>query len=414
MKSTRKHASGPVYALVSAALLYGAASIATAQTTTTSTSSSTSGFGTVPSASEPVPSSSTGLPGSDLGGFSFNPPPCDFSDNFYTENGISVKQLDTTGAQRFGLFRQFGPPARTSTQANWVVDGNCTVDQPNTRDNTRILATTGGYIDDGTKSPTDFISIIAFMLNQKFFTGVANARQIQMVDIVSNFEAYAAPKQRLSDGTFALNPCGTMASPLAPAKPCFDVTSVATPRLRQDWRFASNRNAIDGSDNNDPLGKVTGSVSNSPFGYFCDDLVGIWIITYFWYTVDPANPGPVCGPVLANLAQANGLSLDGTPIIKTADELNNQLEANGCGAEGQEDVGGKDGGAVWLVCPSLPDPRNGAITADAFLDSVRKADGSALDPGFNREFAALQLFGKFFEELSPSQQTQALAAAATN
>jgi hypothetical protein len=114
---------------------------------------------------------------------------------------------------------------------------------------------------------------------------------------------------------------------------------------------------------------------------------------------------------LASLARTNGVSLDGTPIIKTADELNNQLEANGCGAEGNEDVSGKDGGAVWIVCPSLPDPRNGAIASDAFLDSVRKANGSAVDFGFNREFAALQLFGKFFEELSPSQQTQASAAA---
>ena len=410
MNSTRKHASGLVYALASAALLCGTVPIATAQTTTTTTT--TSPFGgtnpTVPSASEPVTSSSTGLPGSDLSGFGFNPPPCDFGDNFYTENGIDVGHLDLAAAGRFGLFRQFGPPARTSTQANWVVDNNCTADSPNTRTNVRILATTGGYVDDGTKSPTDFISIIAFLLNQKFFTGVADARQTQMVDIVSHFEAYAAVKQRLSNGTFALTPCGTMGTG---KKPCFDVTSVATPRLRQDWRFASNRNSIDGSNGNDPLGKVSGAVSNSPFGYFCDDLLGMWIVTYFWFTVDPANPGPVCGPILASLAQTNGVSLDGTPIIKTADELNNQLEANGCGAEGNEDVSGKDGGAVWIVCPSLPDPRNGAIASDAFLDSVRKSDGSALDFGFNREFASLQLFGKFFEELSPSQQTQASAAA---
>src|SRR5712671_772438 len=132
MNSTRKHASGLVYALASAALLCGTVPIATAQTTTTTTTTTTitttSPFGgtvpTVPSASEPVTSSSTGLPGSDLSGFGFNPPPCDFSDNFYTENGISVSHLDTAGAQRFGIFRQFGPPARTSSQANWVFDNN--------------------------------------------------------------------------------------------------------------------------------------------------------------------------------------------------------------------------------------------------------------------------------------------------
>ena len=167
--------------------------------------------------------------------------------------------------------------------------------------------------------------------------------------------------------------------------PCFPVTSVATPALRQDWRFATNRNAIDGSDGNDPLNQGGAGASNSPFGYFCDDLLGMWIITYFWYTVDPANPGPVCGPILSNLAKKNGLSLDGTPIIKTADELNNQLEANGCGAEGQEDAGGADGGAVWLICPALPDPRAGAIAKDAFLDQVLKPNGAPLDPAITAQ-----------------------------
>jgi hypothetical protein len=174
------------------------------------------------------------------------------------------------------------------------------------------------------------------------------------------------------------------------AKPCFPVTSVATPTLRQDWRFATNRNAIDASDNNDPQNGV-----NTPFGYFCDDLLGMWIITYFWYTVDPAHPGPVCGPILHNLAVKNGLNLDGTPIIKTSDELNNQLEANGCGAEGQEDVGGADGGAVWLICPAIMDPRNGAIAKDAFLDQVRYPNFTPLDPAFTRNFNCLQQTGQF-------------------
>ena len=394
MNTTPKHASR--LARVFAALVaLGVTTGATAQMNT---------------AGQTLATGSGGLPGSNLSGLSFNPPPCDFTDTFYTNNGINLAQLDTPGAGRFGIFRQFGPPARNPNQANWVNDSNCTPNDP-TRTDVRILATTGGYIDDGTGAPTDFISIIAFLLDQSFFTGVANARQIQMVDIVSNFEAYAANKQRLPDGTFALTPCGTMGTG---ATPCFPVTSVATPALRQDWRFASNRNAIDGSDNNDPLGLVSGSVNNAPFGYFCDDLLGMWIVTYFWYTVDPRNPGPVCGPILAALAKKNGLTTDGTPIIKTADELNNQLEANGCGAEGQEDAGGADGGAVWIICPTIPDPRNGAIAKDAFLDSVRRRDGTPVDFAFNQNFAALQLFGAFYSELTPQQQAQANTAAGSN
>jgi hypothetical protein len=321
----------------------------------------------------------------------FNPPPCDFNDAFYTANEINLTQLDAPASQRFGFFRLNGPPAQQQGQVNWVNDSGCSIKDP-TRKNVRILATTGGYIDDGTGAPTDFISIIAFATNQNFFLPVVNARGINLPFIVSNFEAYAALKQRLPGGVFALTPCGTMGTG---AKPCFPVTSVATPALRQDWRFASNRNAIDGSDNNDPLNQSGAGASNSPFGYFCDDLLGMWIITYFWYTVDPAHPGPVCGPILASLAAKNGLSLDGTPIIKTADELNNQLEANGCGAEGQEDTSGKDGGAVWLVCPTIPDPRNGAIAQDAFLDTVRTPNFTPLDPAFNRNFQCLKQTGEF-------------------
>jgi hypothetical protein len=150
-----------------------------------------------------------------------------------------------------------------------------------TRKNIRILATTGGYPDDGTGTANEFISIIAFVLNQNFFNsanqsgGAGNARGIAMEDIAGNFEGYAALKQTGHDGHLAPTPCGTMRDTTLPnGTPCFPVTSVATPSLRQDWRFATNRNAIDGSDGNDPLGIVSGTPNDSPFGYFCDDLLG--------------------------------------------------------------------------------------------------------------------------------------------
>jgi hypothetical protein len=319
----------------------------------------------------------------------YNHPPCDFNDAFYTANGINVTQLNSAAGQRFGFFRQFGPPA-SGTQANWVADPTCSANDPDKK-NIRILATTGGYVDDGTGAATDFISIIAFLTNQNFFTGVANKRNIQMADIVSNFEAYAALKQRLQPGTFAKTPCGTMGTGVGP---CFPVTSVATPNLRQDWRFATNRNALDGSDGNNPLGNPP---ANTPFGYFCDDILGAWIVTYFWFTVDPGQPGPVCGPIFAKIGHKNGFTLDGTPIIKTADELNNQIEANGCGAEGKLDTGGADGGAVWIICPAIIDPRNGAIAPDAFLDTVvnNNDHNRPLDPAFNANFNCLQTQGNF-------------------
>ena len=341
----------------------------------------------------------------------FNPPPCDYNDTFYQDNGLDPTQV----VGRFGTSRLTGPPA-TGSQVNWVADSNCSVNDPNRR-NFRILATTGGFPDDGTGAPNDFISILGFVTNQAAFettytravgsqqitiSDSQNPRGIAMVDIVSNFEAYALVKQRLPNGQFATNPCQSdMASPLAPPTPCFDlstVNAVFTPNLRQDWRFASNRNAMDGSDNNcisdDP--NVCSGVNDSPFGYFCDDLLGMWIITYVWYTVDPANPGTACAPILAALAAKNGLSLDGSPIIKTADETNNQVEAFGCGAEGQlaADADGNHG-AAWLVCPAIPDPRNGAIAKDAFLDQVLQPDGTPQNPQMTANFISLQTTGQF-------------------
>ena len=150
-------------------------------------------------------------------------------------------------------------------------------------------------------------------------------------------------KQRLPNGVFATNPCAAdMQSPLAPPTPCFQlntVNTVFTPNLRQDWRFASNRNAMDGSDNNcistDPTVCPNG-VSDSPSAIS---------VTICW----ECGSSPISGSLnlamtpisavarsIGALRAKNGLTLDGTPIIKTADELNNQLEANGCGAEGQE------------------------------------------------------------------------------
>jgi hypothetical protein len=394
----------------------------------------------------------------------FNPPPCDYNDIFYKDNGLDPNS--PFNVARFGTFRQTGPPA-TGSQQNWVADSTCATRDPNRR-NFRILATTGGNADDGnspftnnTPETFEFISILSFVTKQDAFetsysrtvgaingglegdqqnagtaisitpgtdgngnqTGL-NPRGISTEQIVSNFEAYAALKQTLPDGTFAGNPCAPdMQSPLAPATPCFPVNSVNTvftPNLRQDWRFATNRNAMDGSDNNCISTDTTvcpNGVSDSPFGYFCDDLLGMWILTYFWFTQPPNTTDPVCGPIFKNIIAKNGANLDGTPIILTAFELNQQIEANGCGAEGKEAVDGSDGGAVWLVCPAIPDPRAGAIAPDAFLDQVRLSSGFPQNLNLLVDFLSLKIFGLFPNELTAKQQSQlrsSLASAAAS
>jgi hypothetical protein len=440
----------------------------------------------------------------------FNPPPCDFNNQFYADNGIdssSGSELNQEPDGRFGSFRQTGPPA-TGSQVNWVADtADCSAVDP-IRRNFRILATTGGNADDGNSPfscadqggafavPTcpppagngqepdtaEFISILAFLHNQNVFessytrnvgfvnggldgvqhnpgenisitpgtdqngasTGL-NPRGISMEFIVSNFEAYATINQSAqtlkcpagatlasqcspAPGNFANAPCSlgmiqNLENPNATSLPqfCFNVadtkdsngnthSDVETPKLRQDWRFATNRNAMDGSDNNCINTANCGNPGfDSPFGYFCDDLLGMWVITYFWFDFPPNDP--TCGPFYNSVGKVNGFTSDGFPIILTAHELNDVLEGNvgadgvtPCGAEGQEDVGGSDGGAAWLVCPAIADPRNGAITSDAFLDVVTSAPNTPIDTNVGNQFACLQKKGKFcFESNSQAQ-----------
>jgi len=321
MKNGRKHFRLTVQVIVALAVLFLAVPGLLAQTTTSGSSGSSGGSG----------SSSTNFRNNPA--TNYNPPPCDYLDVFYNNVGISTSNVGTTAvtaegvdappAQRFGLFRQTGPPAIFPGQVNWVIDNTCgTRDQ--VRKNVRILAATGGYSDvNSVPFKPEFISIMAFLTNQNFFESnyvngdpafnctvptppalptsgcvvISNAQGDGSVnaglnarnepsaffnnlpgnegstnppgpqpqgddiqDIVSNFEAYAAQRQ-IVNGVRTFQPCGTMSQPPGATTNCFSVSNtvvngqtissnVATPNLSQDWRFATNRNAVDGSDNN--------------------------------------------------------------------------------------------------------------------------------------------------------------------
>jgi hypothetical protein len=125
------------------------------------------------------------------------------------------------------------------------------------------------------------------------------------------------------------------------------------------------------------------------------------------------GPTANCREVLAAAAGQNGFSFDGTPIIRSGNELNFLEGQPGippqfgltaadqpplsapCAAEGKEDPAGGDGGAVWLVCPTIPDPTQGGIAQDAFLDTVRRRDGTPIDPRFTQTFECLRDKGQF-------------------
>jgi hypothetical protein len=98
--------------------------------------------------------------------------------------------------------------------------------------------------------------------------------------------------------------------------------------------------------------------------------------------------------------------------------LDNDLEAftgvNGqmCAEEGNEAVDGSDGGAVWLICPAIADPTNGAITLDAFIDTIHKPNGLPLDPALTENFFCLQFFGQFCSNLTAAQVNSAQTSGA--
>ena len=281
----------------------------------------------------------------------------------------------------------------------------------------------------------------------------ANVRGYTNQFIVSNFVAFAAPTQKIANGALAPTPCGSLQNPNIAAGDCFNLGmlsnglfAVDTPNLRQDWRLTSNRNAIDGSDNNcintqdQNCKDVNNGLQDSPFGYFCDDLLGTWLIHYWWYTENaiggldkngqPINPTSTCTKILSCAASVNGTSLDGTPIIKTGGQLhflegvpgtpasvfpnqtciaNSDLPfSNGaCAADSAVAAGSDTGGhglaATWIICPDLPDPRNGAIASDAFLDAVRLPSGSFQNADIANNFTCLQQTGKFCNEPAPGK-----------
>lgn len=121
-------------------------------------------------------------------------------------------------------------------------------------------------------------------------------------------------------------------------------------------------------------------------GYFSHDVLGTWQINLVRFT--PAATGTPAGQAaLAALAAQNGLDNDGTPIIKTIDQLES-LRSSGYvtitvpAADGSQ-------GLRWFFCPVLNDPRNGVIAPDAHVDVTENSDAAT----FRALFTCLQTTG---------------------
>lgn len=204
-----------------------------------------------------------------------NPPPFDFSDQFYLQNGINPAAILN----------------RVGTSGNPCLPGgaNCVADNSNTdpnRQNIRILQTTGGFNNSGSLI---YYSIMG-MVRPNTFTNDAAGQRAQQ--IANSFRAFLFPKQP--------NQTSTICSPTVTTN-CVQLSPAVSNR-RQDNVF-DTRN-----------------------GYFSNNPLGLWILAFVVYTPQAFTPSGQTQ--LQSFADKNGVSLDGTPILTAADDIDG-LAANG-------------------------------------------------------------------------------------
>jgi hypothetical protein len=144
----------------------------------------------------------------------------------------------------------------------------------------------------------------------------------------------------------------------------------------------------------DPLGldKRQEDVVDLRNGYFSNNPLGLWANVFVNFT-SRAFDTAAGRAALADLADRNGVAADGTPVIRTASEIDS-LTANGFVTQRRRPANGS-AGPRWTICPVIEDPRDGAIAPDAFLAAVRLADGSVLPASqeFVTNFESLQATG---------------------
>jgi hypothetical protein len=121
-------------------------------------------------------------------------------------------------------------------------------------------------------------------------------------------------------------------------------------------------------------------------GYFSGDPLGLWLHVWVSFTQKAFNTRDG-QKALDDLAKKHGISLDGTPIIATASEIDNLYSKGFIAKRTRTDS------LRYAVCPVIKDPRDGGIAPDAFLNYTKFPDGTPLEPQFLRAFNNLQQTG---------------------
>jgi hypothetical protein len=127
-------------------------------------------------------------------------------------------------------------------------------------------------------------------------------------------------------------------------------------------------------------------------GYFSNNPLGLWLHVWVNYT-DAAFTTAAGRAALSDLAEKNGLDLDGTPIIATTSEIDGLLKL---GLIATRTVPPTDS-RRYAICPVIEDPTDGGIARDATLNYARNPDGTPLEPQFSLNFLSLQTTGRWLD-----------------
>jgi hypothetical protein len=283
-----------------------------------------------------------------------NVAPFDFSNDFYNKNGLDIVKIqqapgnprvgfDTGGTQ--GSVENGAPPAPlvvpntgVSVPGNWIVDNSNT--DP-TRTNVRVLQTTGGFDKDGNLIYYDIFGAVpddTFFESDSGFTGSPLqcptdfpncATRANM--LANEFRAFINVKQFLTK-----NGVTQLVFPDASVCNTVDTTTGSGPNGPHPEAIVVDINCVKNSlpikFAPPPPNRRQDNVFDTQPTYFCQNLLGLWILTMTAYTPQAYLPNRQPGmpaqyasaaamAAIDPIAKANGLTVDGTAVLERTSEI---------------------------------------------------------------------------------------------
>ncbi|MGC2234635.1 MAG: hypothetical protein WA584_00555 [Pyrinomonadaceae bacterium] len=131
------------------------------------------------------------------------------------------------------------------------------------------------------------------------------------------------------------------------------------------------------------------SIIETRNGYFKENPLGLGVLIEVRFTSPLINTADE--EILKEMANRNGVSLDGTPIIKTIEEIN-LLISNGLATQKVKGLETQTKEPSYAIAKVIENPNEGAITPDAFLIYLKQQDGAPLksESFFINKFTCLQ------------------------